>query len=720
MSTVDAVKWIASTRETWAAEWTERPALEVLRVRSCLQPQRPSAVLRWRYGEVMNQDETSYSAESRLSLGRHYLKLTANVPSGTLSWYGRIWDTEDRPHGRSATASGEQIFHAFGLEEELSRIAVTVAYFHDPNDADNPGCIDWSPPFNLRHDRGAAPLGNAATVIYTAPTGTQIVFAGRVDGISPDTWSWKDIVDYLFANIVSTEVTWSIRDTSAYQDLDYFASVVQADGRSVRDILNSVLDRRRGFVWHVEMAGDESAAEIVIDSVLSSDITVNGHTVRDNDDPDSVTAHGTQTGPEVSILQAESARYDAVEVVAGRLVTCFSISYQDGTLERAWTAAEEVAYLAGAQDATGYASWTKAEKQARSDRRRAAEDLARVFRLFRIPADWDWTAKGGVGGLDFAYANPIYADGELDTAHAAEYWNSFRRILPYLPLEDGRNYASMHFPSARITGDEPRYMTPFAVVRDEADSTWRLVHALGMRELGVPNGSVRAISREMAVEVSMHPAYLLARNHWTGAEPGKAEPRFDWQRMILTVAMETDERLRVAVVRPGHSISNTSRLLRIFQPDMTLWYLLPQTVVGIDADGDLERVAAGATKDKRILRDDTSRARALAEAAIAYYGAERAAMRLRWTGIDDHIPLARLITTVDIATGESITANSIVSEITWNAESQTTEAETDFRELDINGLFGMGKPGAPTARSAQQLWTVAYDAAMRRAREEEQ
>ena len=62
--------------------------------------------------------------------------------------------------------------------------------------------------------------------------------------------------------------------------------------------------------------------------------------------------------------------------------------------------------------------------------------------------------------------------------------------------------------------------------------------------------------------------------------------------------------------------------------------------------------------------------------------------------LDQVKALGVLVTTVDCGGGHSITANTVISEVTWDFSrgQGTTQYMTDFYELDVSGLSRANQP----------------------------
>lgn len=105
-------------------------------------------------------------------------------------------------------------------------------------------------------------------------------------------------------------------------------------------------------------------------------------------------------------------------------------------------------------------------------------------------------------------------------------------------------------------------------------------------------------------------------------------------------------------------------------------YMLPGTVVGVDA-GELKKSTAGG-----FVRDDRPKLRDIARMAFMWYGQERRILNLSFRGLSSGFSLGHLITTIGSG-GNTQTINTCITSITYNLTAGTTSLVTSFGELDF-------------------------------------
>jgi hypothetical protein len=190
---------------------------------------------------------------------------------------------------------------------------------------------------------------------------------------------------------------------------------------------------------------------------------------------------------------------------------------------------------------------------------------------------------------------------------------------------------------------------------------------------------VRALDKDFGIRVDLGANHKLALNHFDGAKPTDHanQPKYDYEKMIATVAARTDERLRVEVSIGG---ADRDRVLIINVPDAETWYCTPGTVLDV-TNGNLER--SNDTTEEMVLRDDSPRLRQIAAQAVGWYGRPRANMRLTLSDclLGFHpglfIPAVR-----DKYRAEPV--NSPVTAVSWDfGEELSTTVQTNYAELDF-------------------------------------
>ena len=669
------------TKADWADAWVERTTLRAVRAQECVAPAMPFAIIRQDYGKIKREAAVAFAAEAPLSLRNYYVKI-ASATAG-ITWVGVIAQENHDLQDRGAeNPTGLQDWTAYGLEHLLDFVQIDGAWCDD--EAGGTEHIDAMPTFNYRNRRGGSLLGNRKT----AQVAGTWVFS-RDAAI----WTVKNMIEYCLdeASLVHPFL-WLLGGLHA--DLDQLDNhVVNVEGLTVRQALNKLIDRRRGYSWCVQTTGAGNLT-VKIFSIFDSDVVVGGDTYHQNADQTALDVSNDIEVKRARVNVTSTALFNSIRAKGARVKSCFTAAFADSTLEAAWSAAEEGDYLNAASGAADYLTLTVDEQGIRNDTFRGNDTLRRVFTTYRIPPVWDWQVGDGLGGPT-TNANPeITDDGDVDTATTAAALDFDRPILPWTPLQEGLDYSLGAFPEAMAANAEARFRAPFAILYDD-NGMYRYAHELG--DPDIPDARVQAADREMALNVEFKPAHLLARFHWAAAEPSWWPPAYDHETLIATVCVETDEHLAV-VENAGGAFPEYANQLVIQVPEAELWYVADGTVVGIDADGALQHIAGGAAK----LRDDSGLLRAIAKLALQWYSTPRAEAIITKDKLEDLKSPGDMITTITGGAGHTFEANAVVTKQAWDFTEARTTIELGWWQMDWHRIASVNTPGHTTTRDLVQ------------------
>jgi hypothetical protein len=148
--------------------------------------------------------------------------------------------------------------------------------------------------------------------------------------------------------------------------------------------------------------------------------------------------------------------------------------------------------------------------------------------------------------------------------------------------------------------------------------------------------------------------------------------------MIVTVALETDERLRV--IQDITALGEFGRVLVISVPEAEYWRILGGTVVGVGTNGALQHM-----QGSMILRDDSATLRLIAALAAEICGSERQAISVTSRTLTDYKPLGTLLTS-NMTSALGSTVHGVVTSVSWDGRALTALTRTEFMELDFVSL----------------------------------
>jgi hypothetical protein len=236
-----------------------------------------------------------------------------------------------------------------------------------------------------------------------------------------------------------------------------------------------------------------------------------------------------------------------------------------------------------AEEATYLAVSSGGAKQ--NDDERNTDKYHHVFSHFVIPKAWHWRAADGAGGTKHDVSPRLTASGDLDTSGPgdallpANTRNWGHRLLRNIPIRK----------EGASTSYLPEFREPFVLAyRDTAPTGYFYIDQPSSLD-DIP-GSVRMLDADFGFEIRMSPRHQLAKNHWGGATASlTSAPKYDWEKLVATVAVETDERFRAEVDVAG---GDPDRVLEIYVEDASLWWIAPDTVTDV-TNGALVRAYTG-------------------------------------------------------------------------------------------------------------------------------
>lgn len=688
-------------KELWSDEWTHAPHWQPVHAVKAAAPAFGSATFRLLYGDGKWEDATDLKDGTELDTYVYYYVQIRGYygEHEIILWTGIIPTENFRLLGKSnsqGTATADQFIQAVSLDALLeTRIDGGWVRSTVVNDI---VWIDELQTFNRRYEFGGSVIGNRSHLKMPVQREEWLNSINSYF-FAPDQAEWGnyDIVEYLIQNYqFYNGPQFSVLAADENEDDEIITSLNQLVDvysfhatTTIRQALNMLISRSRGFSWRYDVDADDNVS-IVPFSLLDEPIGLGSIHLPANPNKLELDLWEHTTQVTVDVTQDIRPTYDRIIVRGAKIKSCCSLRSFDSSLEKAWTDEEEVAFQLAAKDTEGYSSLNETEKAELNDKYRSTDKFSRVYTTFRVPRIWDWVV-GNWAWEKEAFVNPKRkSDGLLYLNEQGPYWTVDKRLLPKLPLVVGIDYANLDDDGNPINSNdddaEPEFRKLFAVVENRLDGKYVYV------EKAEPApGTVRPLSREMGIEIKFNPQYLLARGHWSAeAEPSKWPSEeiftygFNWKKIIATVFIETDQYNQLTLDLNEYE---NKRTLTIEIPDAELWYLVPGTVLDIDANGQLVKFDDAGDPTRRFLRDDRNKLRAAMAAAKAWYGKEHNKMAVTIQGIDVGAPLGTLIIGGDV-TGVGA-ADSVVTSVRWYFEGRPpqTVVSTDFAPLNIASVL---------------------------------
>lgn len=666
-------------KEAWGDDWTVcRYLLPVSAMATCL-PDIGRAEFTYEYGNIVQHDATAAADFRPQSLADWYISIwLITETTERLIWIGVVVDETFTIAGsEDATPSGSQHITAYGLEHLLTRYTITGAYYLSGGLAVR---IERDLVWNERYAIGRTDGGNRSASV--GPDG-HYLFDASATSVP---WTNYDIAAYLlhyYVDAVDAANPQFELGGQAAALLDPIVCKQQLSGLRVFQALTHLCERQRGICAVVRYDAEGERCILDISSVYGEDVSVGDVTIPANPVQYSFSFDTALDVNPVVHLSAQR-QVDKIIVRGKPIISCFTLSYADGTLEAGWTAAEETTYLAGAALGVTPDDHDSARKMPENEA---------VYQLHRIPSGWTWQVQNGLG------AGPLYnvvptcrPDGTLDTATLPNVIGLRRGFLRSLPILKTRG----------ATDAEPEYLAPLAIM----GMTFYYNVADVDPELGILSAArVRMVDREMAVTVEPPINHLYASADFVPGTPGTEDtnylPQADYRNLMVTVAMETDEVLRVEAELPAERQSGQHRSVVIDVDDAELWYVVPDTVSGAQR-AVLTRRTGGTA------RDDSDRLRGIAALALAWYGQPRTEITVGIESLGEYAALGSYLVQTS-SSWHTTQVGTVVTSKAWDFRNHTTTLRTAYSELDfrrmveVPGMSDLAALGRTVRRMASQV-----------------
>lgn len=662
-------------RERWSDDWEEQENLFATEVIWNAAPEMPTATLLWRYGRGMLAGEAALAIKERLAKSRWFVKIEIDgqfVQGGSsdkLTWHGTLeveadhWaGVRDEPPATEGGQpepfeSGTQELIAHGLELLLARTPVIESVYYD-DVVDTERRIGRGLAFNAggKPNRTSAPFDDRYLFSVQTPPNVQY-------------WYTRAAVEYLLLECApraangASILNWKVDPDFLAQLPNWDRIGVETHGKSVFDVLNELIPRQRLMGWTLAVDPDTDDIWLRPFTFAHEDIDVGeGNKLLANTRLRKVVLD-RGPGEAVAIKTSAAEQFDQIVVQGRRRRICFSVCHDNDTLELGWKSADETAYEAGASTAGDYPAATEIEDRRRRDAdARAAHKLSEVYARYKLPAAWDYHVGDPVaGGAAELFIVP--EQGELP--YPLECF-----LMPTLPLLSNRDYSGTKIEDDTVgeRGDAPAVElvpcvyfpipedTSRYVRGDQIATVAALANYDSRRDFSV---SVRVADNSRAVEVLVQggPQHLIATADFTGLahdyEPGN-ESWFDWQDMVLTLAIEEDRFAEarwpsddtMALLISGPAEDAVRRKVIDAGNSYRLDWIVKGTIVEVEATtGEPVQVEVD-DGDGAFINDDRPALEAVARVAHAWYGTPRKALTFSSRRVGSALQIGDLITTL--------------------------------------------------------------------------
>lgn len=312
------------------------------------------------------------------------------------------------------------------------------------------------------------------------------VFSYRERGQSE--WDAEQAVTYLLKKQNPWPVAAVLDITSG--NLDWLPKGgVDTDRRTVKAVLDDLIQRQRGVGYFVEFNATTEQVELKVFSFADVDIAMpNGTTLDANPNQYSLDFEASYDVSGCELNNTITTKYHKV-VVEGdwRTVTCsLRLNQSASELDIDWTTAEQQAYFDGASRESWYAALGLKDKQSENEKARREDKFEHVFARFKVADDWDLKSRDPENtatetrvfeDLDTWNANGLFEDADCET------WLSGLTITDHLPLRERYDYSGDHIEdkdwqdSVTDLTDRPPFRKPFSFILTNVPRfpTWELL-----------------------------------------------------------------------------------------------------------------------------------------------------------------------------------------------------------------------------------------------------
>lgn len=492
-----------------------------------------------------------------------------------------------------------------------------------------------------------------------------------------------------------------------YLDDDSLPEVLDVRDCTLHGAINVIVPRPRGFGWKVSIFNAESWYIDVYPLIASADgpgsgyPTGSGETVT-LDDHETIDFRHTQDGADI---------YDSVTIEGARIVHCASAMMGDNATN-AWSTGQETAYRAGT--AVG-ADEKVSDWKERNSQLRAGPGLCDVFTRYKInepptgPLGRSLTPGESASSTSTPWFPEVSWSGAAlainQSAPRDPYWPAARilRTIPW-PVGVDADGTDNRDQDAQV---RPTYMKPqvfrYLLTADAAvdGGVWQDLSQSYKQRAGA---EVECDDRLPALHIRMSPPELLAKDHWNSTTDARAkvDPNnsstklraIDWESLVITVAMEGDQRVRVQRIRPGLTSATVRRDLPLTYDKLECWVVHTGTVLAVDADGEAERVAT-----TTFTRNDWPVAQRLCDMAAAWSFRSRRSGTIELARPDDPPAWAEIGTMIGtVIDGDgSVELNTVVEDVAfdWTVEKPRLTITTTLPDRpDFKSLAGSASPTA--------------------------
>lgn len=570
------------------------------------------------YGTVKFHGAADFAAVDYTQIQHEWVRVKVS-PYGAndIIFQGRI-ESDSRTLYRKLAGipEGKQIFTAYDGVQLLNKRLMSRTISRDEGSTDY-RTIKHLIPFNL-HQNGRDKVANRSDSRRNTGSINHYVFELRGDA-----WRVIDAIEYLLAEFMNgasdPQFALSLPVGALTDELEplRFESPT-----TVMNAISQILSRQYGWSWAVVPTSTGYTMRLF--TLTGTPITFESATVPAN--PNVTTFNTDDPDAQIQIERSFSQKYGKIRCWGNPMIVVASFNNATGQIAEGWTGSDETEFNAASAD------------------KKESGDFTNVFQRFhaKVTPVSTWSA---------AKLPSVKADGTLDQTIRGPVPQLNKATLSFLPLYQSVDYL------AEEPGDPANPDDDFLPPR------------LFMKRTGGADYFDVAVAAGAAISVLPAHIGLLGNVTNPATFSGAADSEFDHATAVITVAFEASERLEVEYVIGG--ATNADGVFEYHVNDAELWYLAPDTLLGIEDDGSPKQTSTG----YETRNDRTKIFRAMA-GLIARYGNPRAKATLNFKGIHMYHSLLGYILQAVADGTDSSTIAAPITGVQWNFENQTTIVST--------------------------------------------
>lgn len=732
------------------AEFEAVDYVRVDRLRIAAAPEVDVCELHFDYGLILREDDDeSLQYDPKNYVGKFIrVKIPSTVAGDDdILWYGVIEVDTKQVHGSDGIEpAGRQYFTAYGLLRLIEKRPMKSSAVDDE--------------FSLVPDGGVVKVNTAFGFNYSGYNGPYDIHGNRssseINGTyvfssrprTNNSWDAYDAVKYLLkyhapkkTDGVTDANTWELDDpTYALSILRWYEQVVQCELRTVKEVLDEWINRRRGVSYYAKFDPATDKVKIVVFSFVPTDVTLpSGYTLTANPDQYSLDFETALDIVDATVSDVGTSQYHRVRVYGEYMTSTFTqplidtgVGAGESMFTKDWTDDEVDSYCAAASllpDDTADPDYTAADmetKQRWNALARASDKFRKVFTRYKISDTFT--------GLMFPWHDDIASDGyhcfpvidEEDAAvdplyHAVDnpdgtpIWTGGIQIMRHLPFQDGVHYGTDSIETLAFETDAfdklPEYVpilvygctegTASDPVRDSGGDyiaekpRFEQVEKLNYSAFEGINGvrwacHVSVCDVKPGLDVRAHPQHMLGSTEFLANSPAAYDDYNDPAKMnamdpedlYVTVCCQYQKRVQASrTIRDAADDAPIAEMV-IYVPGARCDYVVPYTTWGIISGAPVVTSGGGFIRDDRMMVADVARC------AAEWYGDERKTLSLTFRQVRPLFELGWLIT--DIGTNYDDGPVAIKTPITAveyqfpeGNQAPRTKIETAFADLDV-------------------------------------